>query len=113
MVRDTIVKCFQTREDTIYTKLCNNLDPTTVVSTHLQSLIYWERPARSLVALTGSLVAIYLTRQYSLLQIGAAALTIATGINLAYVLLSMNAQRIFSDNNEPAVHPHKYVNTRV
>ncbi|KAJ2956848.1 hypothetical protein NQZ79_g7363 [Umbelopsis isabellina] len=92
----------------MHTDISQSNDPTTVVSSHLQSLIYWERPARSLVALTTSLVAIYLTRQYSLLQIGAAALTISTGVNLAYVLLSMNAQRIFSDNNEPAVHPHNH-----
>jgi hypothetical protein len=78
-----------------------------MVSTHLQSLIYWERPARSIVALLVSLSFIYLTRQYSLLQIGAAAMTISTGLNLAYVLLSMNTQRVFSDNNEPALHPHR------
>ncbi|KAI9285010.1 Reticulon-domain-containing protein [Umbelopsis sp. AD052] len=82
-------------------------DPTTLVSTHLQSLIYWERPARSMVALTVSLLFIYMTRQYSLLQIGAAAMTVATGLNLAYVFTSMSAQRIFSDNNEPALHPHR------
>ncbi|CAM0136867.1 hypothetical protein VKS41_007452 [Umbelopsis sp. WA50703] len=90
------------------TDVSQSNDPTTVVSSHLQSLIYWERPARSMVALTTSLVVIYLTRQYSLLQLGAAALTISTGFNLAYVLLSMNTQRIFSDNNEPAVHPHNH-----
>jgi hypothetical protein len=78
-----------------------------MVSNHLQSLIYWERPARSTVALTLSLLFIYLTRQYSLLQIGAAAMTVLTGFNLAYVLLSMSTQRIFSDNNEPALHPYR------
>lgn len=77
-----------------------------MVSSHLQSLIYWERPARSMITLLVSLSFIYLTRQYSLLQIGAAAMTISTGLNLAYVLLSMNTQRVFSDNNEPGRHPH-------
>jgi hypothetical protein len=88
-----------------YNLLC--IDPTTMVSTHLQSLMYWERPARSMVALTASLSFIYMTRQYSLLQIGAAAMTVITGLNLAYVFISMSAQRIFSDNNEPALHPYR------
>lgn len=70
-------------------------------------LLKWENPARSGFTLTFLVGSILLTRSYSLLQLAAAMLTIAIGLNLAYVNFVMQTQRVFSEGNEVA-HPYRY-----
>ncbi|KAI9319365.1 Reticulon-domain-containing protein [Dichotomocladium elegans] len=83
-------------------------ESTRRVERQIIDLLQWERPARSGITLGLILASILLTREYSLLQISAALMTVAIGLNLLYVTFVIQTQRIFSDSAE-AVHPYSGV----
>lgn len=77
------------------------------IERQIYQLLQWENPIRSGVTLGVILLSLVLSRSYSLLQIGAALLTIGIGLNLIYVTFVVQTQKVFSDSKEP-VHPYRY-----
>ncbi|KAI7881916.1 hypothetical protein K492DRAFT_128276, partial [Lichtheimia hyalospora FSU 10163] len=73
----------------------------------IYQLLQWKNPIRSGVTLGVILTSLVLARSYSLLQIGAALLTIGIGLNLIYVTFVVQTQKVFSDSKNP-VHPYRY-----
>ncbi|CDH49774.1 hypothetical protein RO3G_15560 [Lichtheimia corymbifera JMRC:FSU:9682] len=78
------------------------------IERQIYQLLQWENPIRSGVTLGVILLSLVLSRSYSLLQIGAALLTIGIGLNLIYVTFVVQTQKVFSDSKEP-VHPYSGV----
>lgn len=77
------------------------------IERQIYQLLQWENPIRSGVTLGVILLSLVLSRSYSLLQIGAALLTIGIGLNLIYVTFVVQTQKVFSDAKDP-VHPYRY-----
>lgn len=83
--------------------------PLGYLKAKVESLIYWETPKKSAVFLLGALGVLNLTQYYSFLQILAGLFTLATGLNLVYVNLHKQSQRVIS-NKAPheLVNPHNH-----
>ncbi|GAA5794803.1 hypothetical protein HPULCUR_000150 [Helicostylum pulchrum] len=70
-------------------------------------ILKWEDPIRSGVILAGLIGSIILTDSYSLLQIIAFGLTLAIGVNLAYVVGSGFCMSMLADR--PSVNPYSHI----
>ncbi|GAA5808651.1 hypothetical protein MFLAVUS_002044 [Mucor flavus] len=70
-------------------------------------ILKWEDPIRSGVILAGLIGSIILTDSYSLLQIIAFGLTLAIGVNLAYVVGSGFCMNMIADR--PSVNPYSHI----
>lgn len=79
-------------------------ETTRRVEKEIYSILSWDNPIRSGVIFLLIVGSIILTHSYSLLQIGAALLSIAVGLNLVYVLFTKFYQSVIT--NTPFVHPH-------
>lgn len=81
-------------------------ETTQRIETEILSLLHWENPMRSAVVMSSILGSLWLTRSYSLLQLGAMAMSLAIGINLVYVHLMFQSQKVLSDQSH-ATHPYR------
>ncbi|KAI9270824.1 Reticulon-domain-containing protein [Sporodiniella umbellata] len=84
-------------------------DPSGYLRAKWNGLIYWESPKKSATFLVGVLGLLNLSHYYSFLQIVAGLFTLATGLNLVYVNLHKQSQRVIS--NKPShewVNPHSH-----
>jgi hypothetical protein len=82
-------------------------DTTHRIESEVLSILKWKNPVRS-GAIFGLVVgSIIMTRWYSLLQISSSLLTLAIGINLLYVNLVLQSQKVLT--NQDASHPYKQV----
>ena len=81
-------------------------DVTRRIEREVYDILQWKNPVRSGVTLTSIVGSILLTHSYSLLQLGAALLTVAIGLNLVYVTFVVQTQKVFSESTEP-VHPYR------
>ncbi|KAG0170019.1 hypothetical protein DFQ28_011166 [Apophysomyces sp. BC1034] len=82
-------------------------DTTRQIEREIWRVLHWENPVRSgafFVLLIGITL---LARRYSLLQFVTAILTIAIGLNLLYVTLTMQTQKLLTETE--AVHPYRAV----
>ncbi|KAG2199944.1 hypothetical protein INT47_009270 [Mucor saturninus] len=77
------------------------------METEVLSVLQWRNPLRSGVLFALIVGSIVLTRWYSLLQIGSTCLTLAIGINLIYVNLILQSQKVLT--NHEATHPYSDV----
>lgn len=77
------------------------------METEVLSVLQWRNPIRSGVLFALIVGSIVLTRWYSLLQIGSTCLTLAIGINLIYVNLILQSQKVLT--NHEATHPYSDV----
>lgn len=77
------------------------------METEVLSVLQWKNPIRSGVLFALIVGSIVLTRWYSLLQIGSTCLTLAIGINLIYVNLIVQSQKVLT--NHEATHPYSDV----
>lgn len=68
-------------------------------------ILQWKDPVRSGAIFGITVGSILLTRWYSLLQIGAAGLTLATAVNLLYVNFVVQSKRVLT--NTEASHPYQ------
>jgi len=92
-----------TRKSTNYTRN----DTTHRIESEVLRILQWKNPVRSgsiFAIIVGSII---LTRWYSLLQISATCLTLAIGINLVYVNLILQSQKVLT-NQDPS-HPYNDV----
>ncbi|CAO3597194.1 unnamed protein product [Absidia cylindrospora] len=71
----------------------------------VQRLLLWQNPTRSGAYFILIVSGLILSKSYSLIQIGSALLTIATGVNLLYVTFTIQTQRILADR--PGVNPYR------
>ncbi|KAG2217996.1 hypothetical protein INT45_001539 [Circinella minor] len=83
-------------------------DVTRRIERDVYAILQWENPVRSGITLVAIVGSILLTQSYSLLQLGAALLTVAIGLNLVYVTFVVQTQKVFSESTEP-VHPYRGV----
>ncbi|KAG1138590.1 hypothetical protein G6F37_010401 [Rhizopus arrhizus] len=81
-------------------------ETTQRIETEILSLLHWENPMRSAVVMSSILGSLWLTRSHSLLQLGAMAMTLAIGINLVYVHLMFQSQKVLSDQDH-GTHPYR------
>lgn len=80
-------------------------DTTHRIESEVLSILQWRNPVRS-GAIFGLVVgSIIMTRWYSLLQISSSLLTLAIGINLVYVNLVLQSQKVLT--NQDASHPYR------
>lgn len=77
------------------------------IESEVLRILQWKDPVRSGVILASLVGSILLTRWYSLLQIGSTALTLAIGINLIYVNMILQSQKVLT--NQEASHPYSGV----
>ncbi|KAI8389475.1 hypothetical protein BD560DRAFT_381806 [Blakeslea trispora] len=77
-------------------------DTTRRIEHEVLSILKWKNPVRSAAILGLTVGSILLTRWYSLLQIGSSLLTLAIGINLVYVNLVLQSQKVLT--NQDAAH---------
>lgn len=77
------------------------------METEVLSILQWNNPVRSAALFAMIVGSIILTRWYSLLQIGSTCLTLAIGINLIYVNLILQSQKVLT--NHEASHPYSDV----
>ncbi|OBZ87309.1 hypothetical protein A0J61_04639 [Choanephora cucurbitarum] len=82
-------------------------DTTRRIENEVLSILKWKNPVRSAAILGVTVGSILLTRWYSLLQIGSSLLTLAIGINLVYVNLVLQSQKVLA--NQEAAHPYNDV----
>ncbi|KAI9284080.1 Reticulon-domain-containing protein [Umbelopsis sp. AD052] len=81
--------------------------PAKYINTRFQSIILWEKPVKSAIALVLSLGILILTQFYSLLQILAALSTVIIGVNWVYVNVHVQAQRfVGSKAPNEVINPH-------
>ncbi|KAI7848130.1 Reticulon-domain-containing protein [Circinella umbellata] len=83
-------------------------DVTRRIERDVYGILQWKNPVRSGITLITIVGSILLTQSYSLLQLGAALLTVAIGLNLVYVTFVVQTQKVFSESAEP-VHPYRGV----
>ncbi|KAI9490501.1 Reticulon-domain-containing protein [Zychaea mexicana] len=83
-------------------------DVTRRIERDVYDVLQWKNPVRSGATLAIIVSSIMLTRSYSLLQLGAALLTVAIGLNLIYVTFVTQTQKVFSEGSE-VVHPYRGV----
>ncbi|RCI05005.1 hypothetical protein CU098_013393, partial [Rhizopus stolonifer] len=79
-------------------------DTTHRIENEVLSILQWRNPVRSGAIFAITVGSILLTRWYSLLQIGSSLLTLAIGINLVYVNLVLQSQKVLT--NQDAAHPY-------
>ncbi|CDS04194.1 hypothetical protein LRAMOSA07149 [Lichtheimia ramosa] len=96
------------QDDTTTSSSSERTEVTQRIERQIYQLLQWENPIRSGVTLGVILLSLVLSRSYSLLQIGAALLTIGIGLNLIYVTFVVQTQKVFSDAKDP-VHPYSGV----
>ncbi|KAI8056309.1 Reticulon-domain-containing protein [Gilbertella persicaria] len=82
-------------------------DTTHRIENEVLSILQWRNPVRSGAIFAITVGSILLTRWYSLLQIGSSLLTLAIGINLVYVNLVLQSQKVLT--NQDAAHPYNDV----
>lgn len=71
----------------------------------IRKLLLWKNPVQSgayFILILGGLI---LSKSYSLIQIISAVLTVVTAINLVYVNVTIQTQRILADR--PGVNPYR------
>lgn len=71
----------------------------------IQSILLWQHPSRSGAYFILIVCGLLLSKSYSVIQIVSALLTISIGINLIYVTLTIQTQRILADR--PGVNPYR------
>lgn len=69
----------------------------------LRKLVLWENPVRSGAYFALLMAGLILSKSYSVIQIVSALLTISIAINLVYVNVTIQTQRILADR--PGVNP--------
>lgn len=79
-------------------------DTTHRIETEVLRILQWKDPVRSGVIFALIVGSILLTRWYSLLQITATGLTLAIGVNLVYVNLILQSQKVLTNQNPS--HPY-------
>ncbi|KAI8970942.1 Reticulon-domain-containing protein [Pilobolus umbonatus] len=98
---------YPTRPDTKRYKSSQRNETTSRIESEVLSILQWDNPARSGVMLCLTVGSILMTRWYSLLQLGCAFLTIAIAINLVYVNLMTQSQKVLT--NQEGSHPYRDV----
>lgn len=82
-------------------------DTTHRIEGEVLRILQWKNPVRSGAIFAIIVGSIILTRWYSLLQLSATCLTLAIGINLIYVNLILQSQKVLT-NQDPS-HPYNDV----
>lgn len=82
-------------------------DTTHRIESEVLRVLQWKDPIRSGAIFALIVGSILLTRWYSLLQITATGLTLAIGVNLVYVNLILQSQKVLT--NENPSHPYNDV----
>ncbi|KAG1051941.1 hypothetical protein G6F43_005892 [Rhizopus delemar] len=82
-------------------------DTTHRIETETLNILQWKNPMRSGAVLAMIVGSILLTRWYSLLQLGAMALSLSIGINLIYVHFMLQGQKVLSQDH--VNHPYRDV----
>lgn len=80
-------------------------DTTHRIETETLNILQWKNPMRSGAVLAMIVGSILLTRWYSLLQLGAMALSLSIGINLIYVHFMLQGQKVLSQDH--VNHPYR------
>jgi hypothetical protein len=80
-------------------------ETTRRIENEVVTILKWKNPVRSALIFALTVGSILLTRWYSLLQIGASAMCIATGINLLYVTFILQSRKVVA--SQETSHPYK------